>query len=87
MNTSQIAKMQLARKSSKRKPSPTHTIRTKSGAYLTLRLTRKLAIACFCTECLGWEDNPMSCTAPLCPLYPFRSKTLRTIKGNKPAKN
>jgi len=37
---------------------------------------RKLAIRLFCTECLGWGDDPATCTAPLCPLYPFRGKTL-----------
>ncbi len=83
MNSAHLAKMQAARKSTNgsRKTSPTHTIRAKNGLLLTLRLTRKLAISCFCTECLGWEDNPSDCTAPLCPLYPFRSKTLRTQKG------
>jgi len=83
MNPDHLAKMQAARKSTNapRKSSPTHTIRAKNGLLLTLRLTRKLAIACFCVECLGWESNPADCSAPLCPLYPFRSKTLRTQKG------
>jgi len=69
--------------SGKRKESPIHTIRAKNGSLLTLKLTRKLAIYANCVECLGWEDNPADCTATLCPLYPFRGKTLRTMKGNK----
>ena len=83
MNSEQLAKMQAGRKanSGSRKSSPNHTVRAKNGLLITLRLTRKLAMACFCTECLGWEDNPADCTAPLCPLYPFRSKTLRTQRG------
>jgi len=59
-----------------------HTIRAADGGLVKLRLTRKLAMSAFCTECLGFDDNPQSCTAPLCPLYPFRAKTLRTKKGN-----
>ena len=83
MNPTQLAKMQAGRKASigSSKSSPTHTIRAKNGQLITLRLTRKLAMSCFCTECLGWEDNPSDCTAPLCPLYPFRAKTLRTMVG------
>lgn len=69
--------------SGKRKETPMHTIRAKNGSLLTLRLTRKLAIYCLCTSCLGWEDNPADCTAMLCPLYPFRGKTLRTQRGNQ----
>jgi len=69
--------------SRKRKESPVHTIRAKNGSLLTLKLTRKLAIYAKCTECLGWEDSPDTCTSPLCPLYPFRGKTLRTLRGNK----
>ena len=65
-----------------RKKSVDHTIRAKDGRLIAIsRYGRKLAMACFCTECLGWEDNPADCTAPLCPLYPFRAKTLRTQRG------
>ncbi len=83
MKSDQLAKMQAGRKANTGScnKSPIHTIRAKNGLLLTLRLTRKLAMACFCTECLGWEDNPADCTAPLCPLYPFRAKTLRTQRG------
>ena len=59
-----------------------HTIRSADEGLVSVKLTRKLAMACFCTECLGWEDVPGSCTARLCPMYPFRAKTLRTMKAN-----
>ena len=36
---------------------------------------RAKAIKIFCTECLGYEDHPKTCTAPLCPLFPFRGKS------------
>ena len=62
----------------------THTVRTKDGNTKPLRMGRKLAVQAFCTECLGWEDEPRDCTAALCPLYPFRGKTLATQKGKKP---
>jgi hypothetical protein len=26
--------------------------------------------------CLGFEENPKNCTSRMCPLYPFRGKTL-----------
>ena len=37
--------------------------------------TRGLAIKMFCTECLGHEDNPSTCTSKLCPLFPYRGKS------------
>ncbi len=60
-----------------------HTIRAADGRHIELRLTRKLAMACMCTECLGFESDPEDCTARLCPLYPFRAKTLATKTGIK----
>ena len=52
------------------------TIRTTTGKTKEVELTRDLAIRSFCTECLGYEDHPRICTAPLCPLFPFRGKSL-----------
>jgi hypothetical protein len=52
-----------------------------NGRYISLRLTRKLAMACFCTECLGFEGNPADCTSRFCPMYPFRARTFRTREG------
>jgi hypothetical protein len=57
-----------------------HTIRTRNFTD-TIKVvevddyTRGLAIKVFCTECLGYEDNPKTCTAPLCPLFPYRAKS------------
>jgi hypothetical protein len=65
-----------------RSGSVDHIVRTADGRYKELRLTRKLAMAAFCTECLGFEDNPAECTSPLCPLFPWRVKTLDTRRGN-----
>lgn len=58
-----------------------HTVRSSDGRLASIRLTRKLAIAAFCTECTGFDSNPADCTSVLCPLYPFRAKTLRTKTG------
>lgn len=59
-----------------------HVIRSADGRFVRLRLTRKLAMAALCTECLGFEDNPANCTAKTCPIYPFRAKTLKTQHGD-----
>jgi hypothetical protein len=59
-----------------------HTVRTRDGGKITLKYGRKLAIRLFCTECLGWEDNPKDCTATLCPLYPFRAGTMASLRGH-----
>ena len=35
----------------------------------------RAGVDAFCAECMGWEDLPDSvrdCTAPLCPLFPYR---------------
>ncbi len=54
----------------------THTIRGKNGQRVELPLTRAKAIKLFCTECLGYETHPKDCTHTLCPLYPYRGKSL-----------
>ena len=61
-----------------------HTIRTNSGREKQVELTRRTAIQAFCTECLGYGAvNPRVCTAALCPLYPFRGKTLLAYDREK----
>lgn len=54
-----------------------HTVRTRDAKTKEIKnYTRGKAIKLFCTECLGWgESNPRDCTAPLCPLFPFRKGT------------
>jgi hypothetical protein len=60
-----------------------HIIRCKDGKSKEIEpYTRGFAIKAFCTECLDWGDNPQECTAPRCPLFPYRKKTLRTQKGD-----
>ena len=53
-------------------------VRTRSGKIIELSMSARDAIRAHCTECLGWETHPKDCTAPLCPLYEFRGKTLAT---------
>ena len=55
-----------------------HTIRTKSGSIISVTLNRGKAIKAMCTECMGWESNPLECTDKMCPIYPWRGKTLLT---------
>lgn len=71
----------------------THTIRTKTGT-VEATLTPRTAIKAHCAECMCWNlAEVVRCTAPLCPLYPFRlgdahslsEKTKRTLSKN--AKN
>jgi hypothetical protein len=61
----------------------THTVRSSDGGLISLRLTRKSAIAAQCTECMGFA-SPRDCTARLCPLWAFRAKTLATRWGDRP---
>ena len=60
-----------------------HTVRTKDDGLKRIKCGRKLAVRLFCTECLGWVDDPKDCTATLCPLFPFRGRTQASLKGNK----
>jgi len=63
----------------------TNRVRTKDGRSKELRYGRKQAVHTFCTECLGWEQNPADCTDPMCPLYPFRGRTQATLRGERGA--
>ena len=50
-----------------------HTIKNDKGELYELSLTRKRAIRFFCYECMGWQKQEVrNCTAPNCPLFPFR---------------
>ena len=59
-----------------------HTVRTGDGATVTLqKYTMRTAITAMCMECLGHEGDPRTdCTSPLCPLYPFRRYSRKTLK-------
>jgi hypothetical protein len=53
-----------------------HTIRQPRGETVTLKLTYKSAVKRFCYECTGWDKSAAhNCTAPMCPLFPFRPKS------------
>ena len=50
-----------------------HKIRMKNGKYKIVELTARKAIMEFCLECMMWDrDEVKKCTAPNCPLFPFR---------------
>lgn len=54
-----------------------HRIRSRNGDPVEVAgYTRGKAIKAFCTECMGFSEHPRECTSPLCPLYPFRGKSL-----------
>ena len=39
-----------------------------------VNLTARSAIRAFCRECMGFNAKEVKhCTAPLCPLFPFKS--------------
>jgi hypothetical protein len=65
----------------RKRPDIIHTVRTRDGGTITARMTKGLAIKMMCTECMGYEANPSECTSTFCPLFPYRKKTLRTMKG------
>ena len=52
----------------------THTIKDRDGNLVEIKGYRKaIAIRKFCMECLGYSwAEVQRCTAPLCPLFPFR---------------
>ena len=59
-----------------------HTVRTADGkTKMFKKLSRSLAIKMLCTECMGFGD-PKECTSPLCPVFPFRKKTLASMRGD-----
>lgn len=59
-----------------------HTIRSPKGGTTTVELTPLKAIKAECSECMAWETHPKECTAKLCPLFPFRGKSMIAHKIN-----
>lgn len=70
--------LRTANQREKRPARVLHTVRTSTNGRRELRYGRELAIRLFCTQCLGWEGDPAECTAPLCPLFPFRGLTRKS---------
>ena len=59
-----------------------HTVDCADGGTKTLSINKTKSIFLFCTQCLGWEDHPDTCTVKRCPLYPFRGKTLASHRSD-----
>lgn len=52
-------------------------IRHKDGETVKVpNYTRKIAIKCMCSECMGFESDVRGCTDTKCPLFPFRANTV-----------
>ena len=66
------------------KKSVFQTVRCADGNMRAVKLTRGLAIKLHCTECMGFEENPTGCTSKHCPLFPYRGKTFKTMRGDLP---
>ena len=58
-----------------------HAVRTADGGQKTLKYGRKQAVFLCCTECMGWDAPPSECRSPLCPLFPFKGKTMASQRG------
>jgi hypothetical protein len=42
------------------------------------------AVKAFCMECVGWDRQEVArCTAPACPLYPYRPFGRVPVAGRK----
>ena len=56
-----------------------HEIRARDGGTRTVPLTPQKAIRSFCVECMGFNASEVpDCTAPLCPIYPWRMGKVKT---------
>lgn len=82
MTPEQKAAMAAGRKAATTQPKPGRPVLCANGKYLIVRLTKKQAIQAHCTECMGFEENPINCTSFACSLYPYRGRTLRTRTGD-----
>ncbi len=62
----------------------TQKIRDGNGEVVEVKTTPIKAIRLFCKECMGYQQAEIPrCTAPLCPLFPYRmGKSLTGRKGN-----
>ena len=56
-----------------------HMIRDADGGTRVIKLTARRAIIEHCKECMGFNAGDVrGCTAPLCPLFPFRTRDTPT---------
>lgn len=65
-----------------RKAVPVSVVRCRGGGFKAIRMAKTAAIKAHCMECLGWEDDPRSCTSKTCPLWVYRGYTRLTQKGD-----
>ena len=62
-----------------------HEIRARDGGTRTVPLTPQKAIRAFCIECMGFNASEVqNCTAPLCPIYPWRMGRIKTGRKGLP---
>ena len=62
-----------------------HKIRSDKGVEIEVRTTPVKAIRLFCRECLGYQIAEIPrCTAPLCPLFPYRMGKSHTGRVGNP---
>lgn len=61
-----------------------HTIRNGNMGTVELTLPPRTAIKRMCDECMGWKRGEVErCTAPLCPLFPFRLGDSHSISSER----
>lgn len=61
-----------------------HKIRDSKGALVQVELTPLKAIKKFCLECMGFQQPEIErCTAPACPLFPFRTGDAHTVSQER----
>lgn len=60
-----------------------HIIENKYGKEIEVDMGRTKAIKIFCTECCGYEYNPIECDIKTCSLWPYRGKSLAGISNPK----
>lgn len=53
----------------------------REGLITIENYTRGKAIRLMCTECMGYEENPIDCTSNHCPLFPYRKRTYMAFKS------
>jgi hypothetical protein len=61
-----------------------HKIRNSGGKLVEVELTPRKAIRSFCLECMCHQATEVpKCTAPICPLFPFRMGEAHTLSDEQ----
>jgi hypothetical protein len=62
----------------------THDIHDGKGGKRTVKTTPIKAIRLFCRECMGYQQAEITrCSAPLCPLFPYKMKNAHSGKSEE----